>query len=181
MGWLKRIWVFLFGGKHDEKHSNSPAPLPDSPKEEQQRPGGLFDKAFIYTLKNEGGYSDIPEDKGGATNWGIIHEELSRWRKRPVSKEDVKNLTQEEAKQIYKAWYWDKLNLDRIKNEKVALALFDRAILNGLTGVSRFVRKIYKDTSNDGANFNNLIDKVNAHDPKAFVVALANLCEENHR
>jgi lysozyme family protein len=141
----------------------------------------VFDKAFEYTIGNEGGYSNIPEDKGGPTNWGIIQEELARWRDHPVSANDVRLLTQSEAKRIYKAWYWDKLNLDKIQNEKVAMAIFDRAILNGLTGVSRYVRTIFNDTSNDGPNFNNLIELINLYNSRKFVIKLSDLCEKAHR
>jgi len=50
-------------------------------------------------LTREGGYVDHPSDPGGETNYGIA--------KRSHPKEDIKNLTKERAKEIYKKDYWN--------------------------------------------------------------------------
>lgn len=163
---------------------------PTQPRGEEKQPeppkaatGFTFDRALAYTFKNEGGFSNIKEDKGGATNFGIIREELERWRKKPVTPEDVKAMKREEAEAIYKAWYWNPLNLSRIEDERVAIALFDRAVLNGLTGVSRHVRVVMgrPERDPDSANFNALIEEVNKTNPVAFIMRLADRCEMKHR
>ena len=67
---------------------------------------GNFDKCYFHVMKWEGGYVDHPKDPGGATNYGITHKTLEAWRGKPVSKQDVKNLTHDEAKRIYGQRYW---------------------------------------------------------------------------
>lgn len=146
-----------------------------------QDPGDVFHKALAYTFVNEGGFSNVKEDKGGATNFGIIREELARWRHHDVTPEDVRNMKRDEAEAIYKAWYWDKLNLSKIENEHVAMALFDRAVLNGLTGVSRHVKNVLGRPQDELPNFNAHIDEINLTNPKAFVLRLADFCEAAHR
>jgi peptidoglycan L-alanyl-D-glutamate endopeptidase CwlK len=68
----------------------------------------------------EGGYSDDPADPGGATNMGITQEVLREWRHQDVTKDDVKALQRDEARQIYRARYWQPLRCDEMP---IALAL----------------------------------------------------------
>lgn len=56
-------------------------------------------------IRREGGYVDHPADKGGPTNWGITQKVLSEHRRRPASAEDVKALSEIEARAIYRARY----------------------------------------------------------------------------
>lgn len=67
-----------------------------------------------YILASEGGYVDDPRDNGGATNMGITHKTLAAWRGKPVTKQDVRNLTKAEALQIYEAQYWKAVGADRL-------------------------------------------------------------------
>lgn len=71
-----------------------------------------FNQVMVHIFDVEGGYVDHPRDPGGATNMGITIGTLRRWRDAPVTKEDVKNLTKMEAKQIYSAFYWDVVDCD---------------------------------------------------------------------
>lgn len=91
----------------------------------------LFEACLTYILKIEGGFVNRPEDKGGPTNFGITQATLSAYRGKPVSVDDVKNLTQPEASSIYEKNFWDAMNLDRVKSQKVALFLFDQGVNAG--------------------------------------------------
>lgn len=62
--------------------------------------------------KHEGGYVDHKKDPGGATNMGITFNTLKDWRKRPITKADVKALTWTEAQDIYRAKYWNPIQGD---------------------------------------------------------------------
>ena len=53
-----------------------------------------FDEIIDLTLEHEGGYVHDPSDLGGETNFGIA--------KRFYPDVDIKNLTKEGAKEIYK-------------------------------------------------------------------------------
>ena len=57
-----------------------------------------FDDIIEVVLHHEGGYVNDPKDPGGETNFGIA--------KRSHPDVDIKNLTKEEAKEIYYEDYW---------------------------------------------------------------------------
>jgi len=57
-----------------------------------------FDRAFALVVGLEGGYVNDPKDPGGETKYGIS--------KRANPDEDIKNLTLDRAKQIYRMKYW---------------------------------------------------------------------------
>ena len=55
-----------------------------------------FDKALSFVFGNEGGYSNDPDDRGGATNLGITQSTLDRARRQmPDLPEKVEDLTRE--------------------------------------------------------------------------------------
>jgi len=82
-----------------------------------------FDDAIEVTLQFEGGYVNDAADPGGETNFGIS--------KRSYPNEDIKNLTVERAKEIYRADYWRSL-YDRIDSQAVATKLFDMGVNMGI-------------------------------------------------
>jgi len=89
-----------------------------------------FDRCMDVTLKWEGGYVDHPRDPGGATNMGITHITLAAWRGRRVTKAEVRALTKAEAKEIYRARYWDKVRGDDLP-PGLDLVAFDGAVNSG--------------------------------------------------
>jgi uncharacterized protein (TIGR02594 family) len=68
----------------------------------------------------EGGFSNHPADPGGATNMGITQETLRQWRHQDVTADDVRALQRDEARQIFRAKYWEPLRCDEMP---IALAL----------------------------------------------------------
>lgn len=90
-----------------------------------------FNAAMSHILNVEGRkYTNHPADKGGPTKFGITLNTLKAWRGSATAK-DVENLTEDEATQIYKARYWDKMNLGFVSNQKVAMALMDQGVNRG--------------------------------------------------
>lgn len=65
-----------------------------------------FESAVNAVLGEEGGYVNNPADPGGETNWGIS--------KRAFPNVDIKNLSRDAAKALYKAHYWDPLSTYRL-------------------------------------------------------------------
>lgn len=63
-----------------------------------------WEKAVEFILSKEGGYVNDPKDPGGETNFGIS--------KRKFPEIDIKSLTRESAKELYKRVYWVGNNLD---------------------------------------------------------------------
>lgn len=69
-------------------------------------------------LEREQGYADRPEDRGGPTNYGITLATLRSWRGSPVTVDDVRTLTPEEATAILAARYvapWRWLPAERLR------------------------------------------------------------------
>ena len=81
-----------------------------------------FDEIIEVTLHHEGGYVHDPKDLGGETNFGIA--------KRFYPKVDIKNLTKEGAKEIYKKDYWDKNKVDRLPDDLKHI-FFDMCVNQG--------------------------------------------------
>ena len=65
-----------------------------------------FNEIIEKVLEHEGGYVNDPKDLGGETKYGIT--------KRFYPDVDIKNLTIEEAKEIYKKDYWDKNRVESL-------------------------------------------------------------------
>lgn len=92
-----------------------------------------FDQAFRYTIINEGSFSNNPADHSGPTSgYGVTRSELARWRRRPVSIDEVKNMKEDEARTLYYAWYYKPLGLDHIKRSPIVTAMFDCGIIRGI-------------------------------------------------
>ena len=72
----------------------------------------IFEEAFDKLMKYEGGYSDHEADSGGKTNYGISEYAA---RKYGYEKE-VKDLTIDDAREIYYQAYWLKPGINQIKN-----------------------------------------------------------------
>lgn len=90
-------------------------------------------------LDVEAGYQNQVKDKGNyrsdgvrvGTNRGISAKVYEAWIGRLPSVEDMKAITAETARKIYKAWYWDKLRADQINDQSVANIIVDMAVNSG--------------------------------------------------
>jgi lysozyme family protein len=91
-----------------------------------------FDDAVEVVLKYEGGYVNDPNDKGGETNFGIS--------KAAYPTLDIKNLTKEDAKKIYRINYWDQLRLEAFP-QRARLIVFDAAVNQGQTRAIMMVQR----------------------------------------
>lgn len=87
-----------------------------------------FDEAFNLIIGFEGGYSNDPNDPGGETKFGIS--------KRAHPKLDIKNLTLDQAKEIYFRDYWQSAGCPGIPVKAHQIAVFDCAVNQGV-GVAR--------------------------------------------
>lgn len=81
-----------------------------------------FEDCIPYILKFEGEYSFDPKDPGGETKYGIS--------KRFYPNVDIKNLTVQQAKDIYKKDYWDANGIEFLPPD-IRLAFFDTCVNMG--------------------------------------------------
>lgn len=86
-----------------------------------------FDEAFTQLLGYEGGYSDHPSDPGGRTMWGVT-ERVARVH---GFTGDMRTLTRDEAKRIYRLDYWDPIRADELP-QQVRYDVFDGAVNSGI-------------------------------------------------
>jgi len=89
-----------------------------------------FDACLSLTLLQEGGYVDNSKDPGGVTNMGITRAALSCARGHAVSKSDIRNLTRDEAAEIYRRNYWAAIRGDELPDGLDAV-MFDHAVNSG--------------------------------------------------
>jgi len=84
-------------------------------------------------LRREGGFVDHPADRGGPTNFGITAATLGDWRGlgRPASREEVRALTEREARKIYTQRYLTDTGFAQITNAKLRDLLLDCAVHHG--------------------------------------------------
>jgi lysozyme family protein len=99
-----------------------------------------FEAALQKTLKYEGGY--VADDAGkGPSNFGI--------NKSANPDVDVKNLTKEKARELYKKRYWDAIGGDALAAKDPALATiaFDTAVNMGVSKASQLIAQSKGDPS----------------------------------
>lgn len=92
-----------------------------------------FKAAVTIVLKHEGGYVNDPTDAGGETKYGIS--------KRSYPKVDIKNLTKEQATDIYYSDWWAPHPYEQMKHDKLAAKVFDTAINMGAKRAHRFLQE----------------------------------------
>lgn len=82
-------------------------------------------------IRREGGYTDNPNDRGKATNFGITMATLAAWRGAPVTEVDVSLLTESEARSIYIKRYFQDPGFDKVLGEDLQAILLDSAVNHG--------------------------------------------------
>lgn len=101
-----------------------------------------FIEAIKFTLKNEGSYSNNPNDKGGATNFGISTKFFNSIKsKYPElsSCKSVLHLTGNNAELIYSREFFDPLHCSEILDKTLGIKIFDWGVN---FGVNRTVEMI---------------------------------------
>lgn len=160
----------------------APAAVAPAPAAEPARRGKdarQFMRCVDIILRHEGGYVDHPDDPGGATNMGITHKTLAQWRGAAVTKEDVRNLTREEACDIYRANYWNALNCDNMP-AGVDLVVFDFGVNAGVQRSAKLLQRIVH-VEQDGQVGPITIGAVNAIDASFVVGAFSDARMEHYR
>ena len=111
-----------------------------------------FYQAQQFVKGREGGYQDMPEDTGNytdgqliGTNWGISADTLASHYGYTPSKQQMMDLEYQTALHIYKTRYWDRIDGDNIKNQSVALLIYDGSVNHGVGAMRSVVSKALKE------------------------------------
>lgn len=108
-----------------------------------------FDDYFKIILEHEGGFVDHPSDPGGKTNYGIsllflkglVLADGDIDHDGDIDGDDIKALTVNDSKKLYKKFFWDPLHLEALVNEELKLHVFDHGVNAGTkTGIKLLQR-----------------------------------------
>lgn len=113
-----------------------------------------FETIFPLLIKDEGGYGNDPADAGGPTKYGITIDDVQKYIKKGATADDVRALTLDQAKTIYRDKYWNALDCDNLTSG-VDYTVFDYGVNSGL-GRPRNCLKKFADKKGD-----ELIDAIN--------------------
>lgn len=91
-----------------------------------------FDIAFDRLIGHEGGYVNDPNDPGGETKWGIS--------KRAYPHLNIKELTREDVRKIYREDFWLRIHADALF-DGVAFQTFDFAVNSGIETAIRYLQR----------------------------------------
>lgn len=86
-----------------------------------------FTSCVDFTLAQEGGFVDNPNDPGGATNLGITLVTLDDWENANLPVSAIRTLDRSLAEQIYHKNYWLKMSCDKLPTG-VDLMVFDSGV-----------------------------------------------------
>ena len=101
-----------------------------------------FEKMLKFVLQEEGGYVNDPYDSGGETNKGITHTTYDSYRKsKGLPKRSVKNITDDEVRDIYYNNYYKASGADKLDNPQLSLYVFDTAVNMGVSRAKEFLNK----------------------------------------
>ncbi len=91
-----------------------------------------FTEAVEFVLSYEGGLVDDPADPGGLTKFGISQ--------RAYPDLDIRNLTREQAIEIYRNDYWNKCKCNELP-QQLAFVLFDSAVNQGPSAAIKMLQR----------------------------------------
>lgn len=123
-----------------------------------------FERAMKVLAIHEGGYSNHPNDPGGATMKGVTQRTYDAYRRRiGQPKQAVRAIRDTEVYAIYKGQYWDAIRADDLP-EGVAYCVFDAAVNSGSGRAVRWLQEIIG-AKVDGVVGNETITKAADLDP----------------
>lgn len=109
-----------------------------------------YNTVIPLTLKYEGGWSNHPNDTGGATMYGVSLA-FAQSTNDPmfdldhdgvITANDIKMLTKDIAIAGFKKYFWDKpYALDACPSDKKAFVVFDAAVNNGSGNATKFIQR----------------------------------------
>jgi lysozyme family protein len=102
-----------------------------------------YQTAILHVLASEGGYVNHPADPGGPTNWGITLADARHYWKTNATASDVRVMSLDVAKQIYRAHYWNSMSCDGLP-AGVDYCVFDYGVNSGVGRSARVLQKLVK-------------------------------------
>ena len=109
-----------------------------------------IDRILDLILSREGGWADHPQDHGGPTHMGITLPTLTTWlAPQPATVDDLRQLSRDEAREIYADLYVAKPGYDKIDDAALRAQVVDAGVLHG-TGWATRCLQLVADVAVDG-------------------------------
>jgi lysozyme family protein len=101
------------------------------------------DRVISEIIRREGGYVNHPADRGGLTKYGITAATLGRWRKlgRDATADEIKDLAEPEARQIYRAEYLFGPRFDQVRDIRLQGLLVDCGVNSGPGQAAKWLQR----------------------------------------
>ena len=114
-----------------------------------------IDQLIDDVIAREGGYSNHPADRGGATRWGIT-QAVARAH---GFAGDMRVFPRDEAAAIYRRLYWHRPNFAAIASRAPALAaeLFDTGVNMGPAVAATFLQRALTALNRNGKDYPDLV------------------------
>jgi lysozyme family protein len=101
-----------------------------------------FAECLNHVLKYEGGYSDNPLDRGGATNRGITQATFDEWRiSNGLPRSPVVGISGQEINAIYRNRYWKPVCAEQLPAQ-LDLCVFDAAVQHGTYRAAKWLQRV---------------------------------------
>lgn len=143
------------------------------PKPAGPSPKNTFDESLQRLLVHEGGYTDHPDDPGGATNFGITLTDYKKYVHPSGTAANLRVMSVITAKEIYRKKYWNAMNCDALP-AGVDYAVFDYGVNSGIGRAPKVLQRIVGVTD-DGDIGSITLAAVRVRDPKELITAV---CDE---
>jgi hypothetical protein len=142
-----------------------------------------FNAAVAVVLKHEGGYLE-DHATGEVSKFGLTAEFL-RSIGLPHDRDSIRNLTREQAIEIYREHWWEKYGFERIQDQRVATKFFDLAVNLGPQRATRLLQQALNhcgaQVAVDGILGERTIAAVNQVPPECVLAELRALAAEHYR
>ncbi len=133
------------------RYAKPPQPVPAFEGFAGRDRNDRFSICMRALLAAEGGFNDIPQDRGGATNFGISLRFLRAeaainpavrglFPAGPIDIEDIRQLTVEQAAKIYLWCFWVPAKCDALPKH-IDHAVFDQAVNAGIRTAGRMLQR----------------------------------------
>lgn len=141
-----------------------------------------FNQAIKTTLAHEGGFVNDPTDPGGVTNWGVSLRFLKSAGDLDqdgmldgdidgdgdVDYNDIKNMTRDEAVEIYRLHFWDKYDYNQINDYTIAARVFDMCVNMGSRQAAKLIQRAVR-VGDDGVLGPVSFNAINSADPAHLI------------
>lgn len=132
-----------------------------------------MDSIINEILRREGWgkYTNRPSDRGGPTKWGITQKAWSDYIGRPATIDDVKSITDYQARRFYRTEYIEGPNFDRIVNPLLQEFVIDCGVNHGVSRAARWLQQVIG-VKADGRVGPVTLSRVNSVHPAATLLRL---------